>query len=235
MPAITKHILLILVVLALIPPALIMRARTVKSPTRRTHIIQDMDNQPKFRAQHHNPILAARRAMRPPVAGTVARGEAALDDHLERGLVELADGSVGWATTVPSSMPLGTDLLERGRESYGIYCAPCHGQAGYGDGMVHQRAVELMNAGINGTSWVQPKNVHDPAVRDQPIGQVYNTITNGVRNMAGYASQVRTDDRWAIAAWVKVMQRSQNARPEDVPAAQRETLPEIDLMPEGDQ
>ena len=75
----------------------------------------------------------------------------------------------------------------------------------------------LASAGINGTSWVAPKNMHEEAIREQPIGQTFNSITNGVRTMAGYGAQVPTVDRWAIVAYVKALQRSQHARETDVP------------------
>ncbi len=98
-------------------------------------------------------------------------------------------------------------------------------------------AMELMNnpALGKGTTWVTPKSIHDPEVRVQPIGQIYNTITNGVRTMSAYGPQIPTEDRWAIAAWVRVLQRSQFAKPDDVPAAQRENLPVVDLTSEAGQ
>ena len=87
---------------------------------------------------------------------------------------------------------------------------------------MNQRAMELVantNGPVNGTVWVQAKNlVHDELVTVQPMGQLFNTITYGIRNMAGYGSQIPTEDRWAIAAYVKALQRSQNAQPSDVPA-----------------
>jgi mono/diheme cytochrome c family protein len=77
---------------------------------------------------------------------------------------------------------------------------------------------------IYGTAWVQAKSVHDPTVRDQSVGQIYNTITHGIRNMAGYAAQIPTEDRWAIAAYVKALQKSQDARLQDVPPQERASL-----------
>jgi mono/diheme cytochrome c family protein len=77
--------------------------------------------------------------------------------------------------------------------------------------MVSKRAMELMNRGVNGTTWVQPKSIHDADVRDQPLGQLYNSITNGVRTMPPYGSQIPVADRWAIVAYVRALQRSQNA------------------------
>ena len=66
---------------------------------------------------------------------------------------------------------------------------------------------------MNGTSWVAPKNLHEDAIRQQTVGQLFNTVTNGVRTMSGYASQIPTNDRWAIVAYIKALQLSQNADP----------------------
>lgn len=226
---------LILLTLALIPPALIARARTRQTENRRIHFIQDMDNQSRFRAQHTNPMFADGRAMRPLVPGAVARGEAGEDVHYEHGVVH--DGGGGWAATFPAAVDVTMDFVRHGRERFEIYCTPCHGQAGYGDGIIHRRAMELVaNPQISaGTTWVAPKSLHDADVRDQPPGQVFNTVSNGVRNMSGYAAQIPTADRWAIVAYVKALQRSQNARPTDVPPNVRRNLKVIDLVPEEGQ
>jgi mono/diheme cytochrome c family protein len=233
MPKAIIYIGLVLMILALIPPALIARTRAVPSDKRRIHLIQDMDNQSRYEAQQVNPIFADDRAMRPPVVGTVARGELNLDDHFNRGVVRAGGGGgePQWATTFPKSLPLTMDFMRRGQERFAIYCRPCHGDSGYGDGIVNKRAMELVMTGANGTAWVQPKSVHDPAIREQPIGQVFNTITQGVRTMPAYESQISIVDRWAIVAYVKALQRSQHAKIEDVPADQRENLPLIKLPP----
>ena len=181
---------LIVIVLAMIPPALIARTRAVHSERPRIHFVQDMDNQPKFRAQHANPLFADGRAMRPPVPGTIARGELAEDRHFHQGLV-----SDDWATAFPAQTPVTIELLERGRERFNIYCQPCHGLAGYGDGIVQQRAMQLVETGTNGTVWVAPKSLHEEAIRTQPVGQIFNTITNGIRNMPRYDSQIPVGDR----------------------------------------
>jgi mono/diheme cytochrome c family protein len=232
MPKPLIYLAIIAIVLASLPPALIARARHAKSDRPRIHLVQDMDAQAKFKPQSANPLFADGRAMRPLVDGTVARGELRDDDHLALGTA--ADG---WATTMPAQIPMTQSLLERGQERFGIYCSPCHGFAGYGDGIVHQRAERLQNnpAIGNGTIWVQPKSMHAPDVRIQPVGQIYNTITNGIRNMSGYAAQIPLDDRWAIAAYVKALQRSQDAEPGDVPASERRDLPVINLVPEEEQ
>lgn len=213
------YLVLTMTAIATIPPVIIARARTSKTESRRIHYIQDMDNQAKRKSQTPSDLFADNRSMRPRVDGTVARTEVADDPHMTFGVV---DG--GWAAGPPAGMTLDMAMLERGQDRYAIYCSMCHGVLGYGDGIVHQRAERLVTTGINGTTWVQPKNVHDPEVRDQPMGQIYNTITNGIRNMSGYAAQVPTEDRWAIAAYVKAMQRSQNAKPSDL------TPGEVDAM-----
>lgn len=217
----------ILIALGSIPFALAAMARAVPSSHTRIHIIQDMDNQPKFRAQHANPLFADGRAMRPVVAGTVAQGQLEADDHYNRGVVDN-----DWATTFPPQVQVNLDLVYRGQDRFNIYCTPCHGYAGYGDGMINQRAMDLVNLGLNGTTWVQPKNMHEQLIREQPVGQTFNTITNGVRNMSGYAAQIPTEDRWAIVAYVKALQRSQAADLNDLPPDQRIDLPTIRLHPE---
>ena len=217
----------ILVAIGSIPFALAAMARAVPSSHTRIHIIQDMDNQPKFRAQHANPLFADGRAMRPVVAGTVAQGQLEADDHYNRGVVDN-----DWATTFPPQVQVNLDLVYRGQDRFNIYCTPCHGYAGYGDGMINQRAMDLVNLGLNGTTWVQPKNMHEQLIREQPVGQTFNTITNGVRNMSGYAAQIPTEDRWAIVAYVKALQRSQTADLNDLPPDQRIDLPTIRLHPE---
>ena len=217
MPRSFLYVGLILLLCLLIPPAVIARVRATPNPNLPIHIIQDMDFQAKFKTQAVNPLFADRRTMRPPVENTVARGETYLDGHLYDGVV---NGQ--WADTLPSQVPLTLATLQRGQERYNIYCSVCHGETGGGDGIVNDKAMELVantNGPVNGTVWVQAKNlVHDETVTVQPVGQLFNTVTHGIRNMAGYGSQVPVEDRWAIAAWVKVLQRNQNARPQDVPA-----------------
>ena len=219
MPKVLIYGTIVVIFLAMVPPAVIAWARAVNSSQPRIHLIQDMDNQPKFRAQHANALFADGRAMRPPITGTVARGGLNEDDHYYRGI---SNGQ--WAATFPPQVAVTMDLLQRGRERFNIYCQPCHGLAGYGDGMVNKRAMVLMNLGVNGTTWVQPKSIHEQQIREQPVGQYFNTITNGVRNMPAYGPQIPVADRWAIVAYVRALQRSQNARPDDAPPGQRVQL-----------
>ncbi len=208
-PRIIVYVLMIGGCIALIPPLVFARMRATPSPNRPIHIFWDMDFQPKYKAQAPNPLFADGRAMRPPVQGSVARGESYVDTHMYEGVV---DGQ--WATALPASMKLDQATLERGQQRFNIYCSACHGYAGYGDGAVNQRAMELVsnvNGPVNGTQWVAAKSLHDETTRNQPMGQIFNTATHGIRNMAGYGAQISVADRWAIAAYVKTLQFSQDA------------------------
>jgi mono/diheme cytochrome c family protein len=226
-PKVIVRTIVIVALLAMIPPMLIARARVSRSPQPRIHLVQDMDNQPKYRAQHASGVFADMRAMRPPVPGTVARDADFMgrrisdlrdDDHFYRGLV---DGD--WATRLPEGVPLSAATLDRGRERFNIYCSPCHGESGDGNGMIHVRASQLMV--INqAPTWVPPTPVFDQTVRERPVGHLFNTITNGIRTMPAYGPQIPEADRWAIVAWLRVLQRSQFASWDDVPAGERMRL-----------
>jgi len=223
MPRIIVFSGLLLVLLLLIPPAVIARIRSEPSPNQPVRIFQDMAFQSKFKPQSENPLFADLRSMRQPTQGAVARGDLRADAHLDAGVV-----SGAWATTLPSQLASNFEFIERGRQRFDIFCSACHGYAGAGDGTVNQRAMELLtniNGPVNGTTWVQAKSlIHDELVAIQPVGQIFNTITHGIRNMASYEAQIPIEDRWAIALYVKALQRSQNARLDDVPAAMRSKL-----------
>ena len=207
MPRWLTAIVVILVALSWIPVALALRARVVKKTEPRIHIIPDMDNQPKVKAQSRFMLFADRRGMRPPVAGTVARGSLIGNPSLEFG--KTTDDA--WVEAIPVDMSMS--LLERGRKRYDIFCSPCHGLSGYGDGMVARRADQLQEG-----TWTPPTSFHTELIRERPAGHIYNTISNGIRNMPAYGSQIPVDDRWAIVAYVRALQRSQNATIDDVPA-----------------
>jgi len=212
MPRWLIYTAVVLVVLSWVPLAFILKARTSKSSRPRVHVVQDMDNQPKFRAQARNRLFADRRAMRPAIPGTIARGQMADDTAVATGKI---DGE--WITAMPVSVDL--EMLKRGRERYDVFCSPCHGLAGYGDGMVAKRADELQEG-----TWTPPSSFHTDLVRSRPAGHLYNSIANGIRNMPSYGSQISVDDRWAIVAYVTTLQRSQNATTDDVPADLRAQL-----------
>lgn len=205
-----------LVVLSWVPLVLIARARVTRSPKPRIHIIQDMDNQPKFKLQQRNRLFADRRAMRPPVEGTVARGHLAADAAFNRGISDPDDWS-SWVEAIP--VPVTAELMQRGRREFEIYCSPCHGLAGYGDGMVAKRAEALQEG-----TWTPPSSFHTDLVRGRPAGHIFNTITNGIRNMPAYGPQIEVADRWAVVAYVRALQRSQAATIDDVPADLRAAL-----------
>lgn len=214
MPRWTRTIVLALVILSWIPFFLITRARSERFRSGRVHLIPDMDQQPKFRPQSANPMFLDGRAMRPSVAGTVARGELREDDHFYRGIV-----GGDWAATFPAAAPVTPALLKRGQQRFDIYCAPCHGLDGYGNGVVARRADKLQQG-----TWVQPSSYHTDIVRGRPVGHIFNTITNGIRNMPAYGPQIPENDRWAIVAYVRALQRSQNSSINDVPPGERAGL-----------
>ena len=198
--------------LALVPFALIARSRATTSGRPRIHLILDMAKQPKLKAQAANPLFADGRAMRPPVPGTVARGNLDGDEPYRTGRT-----GDGWVTAFP--VRVTEQFMRRGQERYDIYCTPCHGMAGYGNGPVAMRADALREG-----TWTPPSSYHTDLVRGRPVGQIFNTITDGIRNMPAYGEQIPVADRWAIVAYVRALQRSQAASVADVPAELRRQL-----------
>lgn len=211
--------LLILMSLTLVPLALTARARVSSSDKPRLHLWLDMDKQTKFKAQADSPIFADGRAMRPPVPGTLAWGKNAdapdpdlltEDDHYFRGYRLEKNATTGGMDTVyyqgfPERVAVDQALLSRGQRQFNIYCAPCHGLVGQGDGAIYQRAVKIK------AGWVQPSDLTDAERAARPDGHLFNTITNGIRNMAGYEAQISVEDRWAIVAYLRALQMSQDA------------------------
>ncbi len=212
MPRVIVNVLIVLFVLGLVPLAMIARDRASPSSRPRVQIIPDLDNQPKFKAQKANPLFADGRAMRLPPADTVARGESRADSLLYAGRENGA-----WATRSPQLVTPA--LLTRGQERFRVFCAPCHGLSGYGDGLVARRADRLQEG-----TWTPPASFHTDVVRQLPAGQLFSTITNGVRSMPSYGAQIPPEDRWAIVAYVRALQRSQNAGVADVPPAEQPAL-----------
>jgi mono/diheme cytochrome c family protein len=216
-PFIMIAVFLVLVVASWIPLVVFARARVGRSTEPRVHIVQDMANEPKYKPQDASEVFADGRAMRLPIPGTVARGQLQEDDHFYRGYTQSIDSATGKTTTtffdsLPPQVTLDMALLKRGQERYNIYCAVCHGQDGYGNGPINARAVERQEA-----KWVPAANLHNDSVRSRQDGHIFNTITNGIRNMAGYGAQIPPTDRWAIVAYVRALQLSQNAPAADVP------------------
>ncbi len=202
--AIPKSVVLsavVLIAVSLIPFGLFAAARVNKTDKPQYHVVPNMDFQKYYKAQRGNEFFAASdgRAMRAPVEGTVAVGELRDDDHFYAGKVGDA-----WALSLPEKVEPSAETMKRGKERFGIYCAPCHGLTGDGDGMVHRRAAALAEG-----TWVKPTNIADEKIKAQPIGQLFNTVSAGIRNMPGYADQISTADRWAILLYVRALQESQ--------------------------
>jgi len=235
------YLALILVVVSWVPFAIVAMSRTTLDSEPPYHFFQDMDAQPKLKAQAADSTFADRRAMRPRLEGTVPRGELEADDHFYRGYRTDPNGDpvtkpspddpntrvVAYYEGYPDRVAVDQQFLERGRERFNIFCAPCHGASGYGDGMVHQRA---MATGASTTGWVQPTNFAEHTAQATygedayPNGKLFNVISHGIRTMPGYAAQIPERDRWAIVAYVRALQLSQNARPQDISTEQRRRL-----------
>lgn len=170
------------------------------------HLQQNMDFQKKFEAQEANPRFEDGRAMRAPLENTVAVGHLRTDAHLYEGKV---DGE--WARTLPKQDAQGKDIvlsedwLERGKERYEIFCTPCHAYTGEGNGLAVQRGM------------LPPPSMYDERLQGQALGYFYDIITNGKNNMGPYRSQIPVRDRWAIASYVRVLQRSRAATLDQVP------------------
>jgi mono/diheme cytochrome c family protein len=166
---------------------------------------QDMHDAPRYEAYEASSSFADGRSARAAPTGTVPRGWLREDDALYTGKVngELVD-------TVPFA--IGHDELKRGQERFNIYCSPCHGRLGDGNGMVVQRGLR------------QAASYHNDRLRQERIGYFFDVITNGFGAMQGYAEQVPVRDRWLIASYIRVLQYSQNAPAADVPADRRAEL-----------
>jgi hypothetical protein len=167
----------------------------------------DMHIQPKYLPYDPTNFFGDGRSERPPVPGTVARGQLRLDELLFTGKV---NGMV--ANKFPFLITRAD--LQRGRERFNIYCTPCHDYTGSGDGMIVQRG------------FPHPPSYHIDRLRNAPVGHFYDVITNGFGSMYSYAARVEPTDRWRIAAYIRALQLSQHATLQDVPEAEREKLTE---------
>ena len=159
-----------------------------------------MEHQPKLRPQSESRFFADGRADRTPPPRTVARGMLREDDHLHRG----KDASGGFAPGMPAGLTFDAAFMERGRDRYQIFCAPCHGALGDGNGITKRY-------GMGATP-----TYHDPRLRTMPEGEIYNTITNGKNTMLPYADKLSPEDRWAVVAYVRALQRAQQGTAADV-------------------
>lgn len=169
------------------------------------HLNPNMDNVTRVEAQEPSDFWPDGRGMRPPVEGTVARGELRDDDHLYRGKVNGV-----FAGTMPEEVPLNEATLQRGQARFNIYCEPCHGQAGLENGGV------VPKRGGGSWQWAVP-SLHGERQRGYSVGHLYDIVTNGFNTMPAYASQIPVNDRWAIAAYVRALQASHELPVADIP------------------
>ncbi len=169
-------------------------------------LLQNMYSQEKYKAQAQNNFFEDGAAMRMPVAGTVARGYLRDDVAFYEGKTKNGD------TLAFAPVPYTMETMLRGQERYNIYCAPCHSRVGDGKGIVVERG------------YTPAPTYHDNRLRNVPDGHLYLVITNGIRNMPSYRSQISVEDRWAIVAYIRALQRSQHATVADVPESMRREL-----------
>jgi len=207
------YALLIAGAASLVPFALFAKARESKMSHGRIHVVWDMDFTPSYKPQSGNPLFDDQRGMRLPPAGSVPVDHLRVDDHLYQGKVGPA-----FASTLPLGIVADESTMKLGKAQFGIYCAPCHGQSGEGNGPINQRAETLKQG------WVPPSNLHQQYLRDQPAGEIFRTITHGIRNMSGYASQIDPEERWAIVLYVRALQKSRTAQVSDLTDAERAQL-----------
>jgi mono/diheme cytochrome c family protein len=166
----------------------------------------DMKRQGKFKPQMENDIFADHRDSRVPPAGVVARGHLGEDTPYNTGM----DGDL---YVGKNPMPLTADLVKKGQAKFGTYCTPCHDRAGTGQGIVP----------VHVPSW-QPSNLTEDRVVQLADGEIFHVITNGRRSMPAYRFQVSVEDRWAIIAYLRVLQRAAHGTVNDVPADQKAEL-----------
>jgi mono/diheme cytochrome c family protein len=166
---------------------------------------QDMHDQPKYLPMREATFFTDVRSARPLVEGTVARGHLRDDELLYTGKVNGADAAV-------FPFPVDAAVMARGRDRFDIFCAPCHGRTGQGDGMVVLRGYR------------RPPSIHQDRLRDAPAGHFFDVITNGFGAMPDYATQVKAEDRWAIVAYVRALQLSEHATLADVPLSERDKI-----------
>lgn len=165
---------------------------------------QDMHNQPKFVPQRGTTFFADHRSARPQVVGTVARGQLDEDTYFYTGTVVGANGYREERDALP--FPATKTVLERGQERYNIYCTPCHSRVGNGLGAIVQRG------------YTPAANLNDEVHRAQPLSHYFYVMTHGYGAMPDYSAQIAPVDRWAIAAYIRALQLSQAATPNDAPA-----------------
>jgi mono/diheme cytochrome c family protein len=174
---------------------------------------QDMQDQPRYKPLAVSDFFADHRSARPKVEGTVARSQLRIDEARYVGKINGED-----IDQFP--IPIAKADIERGQNRFNVYCTPCHGRDGDGNGMVVLRGFR------------QPPSYYSDKLRQAPVGHFFDVITNGFGSMPSYASRVNPDDRWRVIAYIRALQLSQTATLSDVPADQRQNLP-VEPPPRG--
>ena len=169
---------------------------------------QDMHNQPKFYPQRGTTLYTDGRSVRPQVENTVARGQNEVTSYFETGF---QGGKEGDGMPIPVTL----DVMERGQERYNVYCTACHSRVGNGGGIVVQRGYRPAG------------NFHTDRLRSAPLGHFYNVIANGYGAMPEYATMLSVEDRWAIVAYIRALQLSQNATAADVAGNKLQKLGDV--------
>jgi mono/diheme cytochrome c family protein len=164
-----------------------------------------MQDQPKFIPLRESTFYEDQRSARPLVPGTVARGQLHEDTLMYTGKAGGMDSTV-------FPFPIDDRIMARGQERFNIYCSPCHGRTGQGDGMVVRRGYR------------HPPTYHQDRLREAPVGHFFDVMTNGFGAMPDYAAQIKVEDRWAIVAYIRALQLSEHAALADVPPAERSGL-----------
>ena len=167
---------------------------------------QDMHDAPRYEPLEASAFFSDGQSARMPVANTVSRNPLADTDEL------LYTGKVNGVLANAFPMPVTAAVLARGHERYDIFCSPCHGRTGKGDGMIVQRGMR------------QPPSFMDDRLRNAAAGYFFDVMTHGFGAMQDYAAQIPAEDRWAIVAYIRALQLSEHATAEDVPADQRGLL-----------
>jgi len=201
--------------------------RGAKSPLPPLEIFPDMDHQPKFQPQHPAGFFADGRAARKPVEGTVPLGYILPNRYLQAGAKNTKFDNLGFANlndylhtgrvgdVYGDGIPVEVNeaLINRGEERFNINCSVCHGLTGEANGVVQKIG-----------SWGTVANLQDDRIRQQPDGQLFNTITHGKNTMGAYGPNVALEDRWAIVAYIRALQRSQRAQLADLPEEKQKAL-----------
>ncbi len=167
----------------------------------------DMDRQLKLRPQADAGFFEDNRSSRLPIAGTIARGSHYEDSAFNTGLVS---GTTNGVDLIP--VPVTRKLMQRGQERYQISCLPCHGAVGDGNGITKKYGMGIV------------ANLHDARIVKQPDGEIFKTITHGRGLMGAYGPNIVPEDRWAIVAYLRALQRGRLASLDDVPAEMQSTL-----------